>query len=542
MEKFDFIMDTFDFIVVGAGSAGCVLASRLSESGRHSVLLLEAGGEDRNPYIHLPIGYPKLYSDPTLNWMYESEPEMELDGRTLYQPRGKVLGGTSSINGMVYIRGHAQDYDDWEGAGCDGWGWDSVLPYFKKSEDQARGISEFHGSGGPLHVSEQRHFWKPSLAFLDACRQAGLEENPDFNGVRQEGFGTYQSTIKNGRRWSAASAYLKPARRRQNVVVRTRAMVTKVMIKDGRASGVEYEEMGVPKTSIARRELILSGGTFNSPQILLLSGIGPAGELSKLGIQVNLNLPGVGRNLQDHFQTVLLYRCAIPETLNDFAHSFRRKAFALLQYAFARNGPISSNGLTVAAFVRSNSAQARPDLNLYINPGSATRRDRTGVEPHHYSGVTMSPVHMKPEARGTVLLRSMNPHQPPAISFNFLRTEYDKNAIISGFRWIRKLASLPAFRTLGIDETTPGPSVVSDDEIIRDTRARGFSNLHAVGTCRMGTGIDAVVDPRLRVRGINGLRVVDASIMPEIIHGNTNAPTIMIAEKASDMILEDHRS
>ena len=535
-------METFDFIVVGAGSAGCVLASRLSESGRHSVLLLEAGGEDRNPYIHLPIGYPKLYSDPKLNWMYESEPERELDGRTLYQPRGKVLGGTSSINGMVYIRGHSQDYDDWEGAGCTGWGWSSVLPYFKKSEDQARGISEFHGSGGPLHVSDQRHFWKPSRAFLDACRQAGLEENRDFNGARQEGFGTYQSTIKNGRRWSAASAYLKPARRRQNLVVRTRAMVTKVMISDGRATGVEYEEMGVPKTSIAQRELILSGGAFNSPQILQLSGIGPAGELEKHGIRVNLNLTGVGQNLQDHFQTVLLYRCAVTETLNDFANSFRRKAVALLQYAISRNGPISSNGLTVAAFVRSNPARARPDLNLYINPGSAARRDRTGVEPHDYSGVTMSPVHMKPDARGTVVLRSANPRQPPAISFNFLGTEYDKNAVISGFHWIRRLASLPALKALGINETTPGPSVVSDDEIIRDTRARGFSNLHAVGTCRMGSGSDAVVDPRLRVRGIDGLRVVDASIMPEIIHGNTNAPTIMIAEKASDMILEDQRS
>ena len=531
----------FDYIVVGAGSAGCVVAARLSQSGRHSVLLLEAGPVDRSPWIHIPMGYPKLFSDPAVNWMYESEPEPELNGRRLYQPRGKVLGGTSSINGMVYIRGHAEDYDVWRQLGCAGWGWDSVLPYFKKAQDQVRGADAFHGAGGPLRVSEPAHVWDLSRKFVDACLEAGIPPNADFNGATQEGVGFYQTTTNKSRRWSAAAAYLKPARNRRNLTIATDAQATNLLVTGGRICGVAYRTKHGSKTTSARGEVILSGGAFNSPHLLLLSGLGPASHLRDHGIAVIRDISGVGANLQDHFQSQMLFRCAEPVTMNDFAASPLRKLLAGLRYALARKGPLAGNGLAAAAFVRSDKSRERPDLNIYLNPGSAAQRDRNGVTQHPFSAFTMGPVHMQPDARGSVRLRSPDPLTPPTIRFNFLKTDYDRRAIVAGLRVIREIARQPALAPYILEELLPGPGVVTDADFETDTRARGFSNMHAVGTCRMGDDPDAVVDPRLRLRGMSGLRVVDASIMPLIINGNTNAPTIMIAEKASDMILEDAR-
>jgi choline dehydrogenase len=531
----------FDYIVIGAGSAGCVVAARLSQSGRYTVLLLEAGPRDRNPWIHIPMGYPKLFSDPAINWMYESEPEPELNGRVLYQPRGKVLGGTSSINGMVYIRGHAEDYDVWRQQGCPGWDWASVLPYFRKAQDQVRGEDALHGAGGPLRVSEPAYVWELSRKFVDACLQAGILPNADFNGVTQEGVGFYQTTTGNHRRWSAAVAYLKPARKRRNLTIATRAQASRLLVASGRVNGVTYHIAGESRTATARREVILCGGAFNSPHLLMLSGFGPGAHLSDHGIAVIRDMPGVGANLQDHFQSQMLFRCAKPTTMNDFATSPIRKLIAGVQYALWREGPLAGNGLAAAAFVRSDPSRDRPDLNLYLNPGSAAQRGRSGITPHPFSAFTMSPVHMQPDARGHVRLRSPDPFAPPSIQFNFLKTDYDRRTITTGLRMIRRLAQQTAFVPYGLEELLPGSDVTTDEDFEADTRARGFSNLHAVGTCRMGENHHAVVDPRLRLHGVGGLRVVDASIMPLIINGNTNAPTIMIAEKASDMILEDAR-
>jgi choline dehydrogenase len=529
-------VETFDYIVVGAGSAGCVLAARLSEDSRRSVLLMEAGGADTNPFIHIPMGYPRLFADSRINWAYESEPEPGLDDRTLFQPRGKVLGGTSSINGMVYIRGQREDYDGWAAQGCSGWDWHSVLPYFRTAQDQVRGADDTHGVGGPLPVTEPAYIWPIARTFLEACQQAGLSLNTDFNGPSQAGCGLYQSTIRRGRRMSAAASYLALARRRHNLEIRTGALVTRVVIEERHARGIEYYLGSEPRRAKARGEVILAGGAFNSPQLLLLSGIGPAGEIRSHGLPVLCELPEVGRNLQDHVQTSLVYRCGHGRTLNDFARSPVRQGLALARYLATRGGPLAANGLATAAFVRSKPDLPRPDLNLYINPGSAAKRGRDGVEPDAFSGFTMSPVHMAPKARGSVRLRSADPHDAPRINFGFLQHEDDVAALVSGMRWIRRLAAQPCWARWRIEEVTPGLQSESDPDLVSDLRARAFSNMHAAGSCRMGPDSGSVVDLALRVRGIEALRVVDASVMPRLINGNTNAPTIMIAEKAADMI------
>jgi choline dehydrogenase len=528
--------ESFDYIVVGAGSAGCVLAARLSEAGRHSVLLVEAGGADTSPFIHIPMGYPRLFADTRINWAYESEPEPGLQGRTLFQPRGKVLGGTSSINGMVYIRGQREDYDEWAEHGCVGWDWQSVLPYFRKAEDQVRGADDTHGVGGPLPVTEPAYVWPIAQTFLEACRQSGLSHNADFNGPSQDGYGFYQSTIRRGRRMSAAASYLAPARHRHNLTIRTRALVTRVVVEDRRARGIEYRLGNEPRQANALREVILAGGAFNSPQLLLLSGIGPAGEIRSHDLPVVCDLPNVGRNLQDHFQASLVYRCGHGQTLNDFARSPLRQGIALARYLATGGGPLAGNGLATAAFVRSRPDLPRPDLNLYINPGSAAKRGRDGVAPDAFSGFTMSPVHMAPKARGSVRLRSAEPHDAPSITFGFLQHEDDVAALVSGMRWIRRLAAQPCWALWRIEEVTPGRRIESEQDLVSDLRGRAFSNMHAAGTCRMGADSGSVVDLLLRVRGVEALRVVDASVMPRLINGNTNAPTIMIAEKAADMI------
>ncbi|HZT89033.1 MAG TPA: GMC family oxidoreductase N-terminal domain-containing protein [Stellaceae bacterium] len=531
--------DVYDFIVTGAGSAGCAVAGRLSENGRWRVLLLEAGGKDRNPWIHIPLGYTQTYTDPRVNWMFESEPEPGLNGRTLYQPRGKVLGGTSSINGMVYMRGTPTDYDGWRQRGCEGWGWDDVLPFFKKAENNVRGADEFHGVGGPLRVSNPPQRWPLGDAMIAAAVEAGIPENPDFNGARQEGVGYYQSTTNNRRRWSAARAYLGPARSRQNLTIATNAHATRILFEGARAVGVEYHTPGGRRTARARREIIVSGGVYGSPQLLQLSGLGPGDILQRFGIPVVRDMPGVGAHLHDHFNTYLVFRCSQPVTVNDLAHSVVRKVTAAAQYALNRSGPLSNAGIWAGVFTRSDPRLEQPDLQINMFAWSAYERLRTGIKPHPFSAFTFSPVHLRPEGRGTVRIKSPDPLAPPAIQFNFLKSEYDFQALIYGTRLARKIAAQPALKPWVVEEVLPGPAVESDEALREEIRVRGVSNLHPVGTCRMGRELDAVVDPRLRVHGVEALRVADASIMPQVPGGNTNAPSIMIGEKCAAMVLED---
>ncbi len=533
--------ETFDFIVTGAGSAGCPVAARLSESGKYRVLLLEAGGPDRNPWIHIPLGYTKTYTDPRVNWMFESEPEAQLNGRTLYQPRGKVLGGTSSINGMVYMRGTPSDYDNWRQRGCEGWDWEHVLPFFKKAENQERGADEFHGVGGPLKVSNPVRM-PLGDAMVAAAVEAGIPANPDFNGARQEGVGYYQTTTGNRRRWSAAKAYLRPAKNRANLTIATNAHATRVLIEDGRAVGVEYRTPAGLVTARCRGEVVVSGGVYGSPQLLQLSGLGPAALLQQLGIPVVRDMPGVGADLHDHFNTYLVWRCSQPVTINDLARSTMRKVQAAAQYAVSRSGHLSNAGIYAGVLVKSDPRLEQPDLQINMFGWSAMERLRTGIKPHPFSAFTLSPVHLRPEGRGTVRIKSPDPLDPPAIQFNFLASDYDFQALIYGTRLSRKIAAQPALKPYIVEEVIPGPAVQSDDEITEEIRLRGVSNLHPVGTCRMGREVNAVVDPRLRVYGVAGLRVADASIMPQVPGGNTNAPSIMIGEKCAAMILEDARA
>jgi choline dehydrogenase len=530
----------FDYIVTGAGSAGCAVAARLSESDRYRVLLLEAGGKDHNPWIHIPMGFSRLFADPSVNWMYESEPEAALNWRTMYQPRGKVLGGTSSINGMVYMRGNAADYDEWRQRGCTGWDYDSVLPFFKKAENQQRGPSEFHGVGGPLTVSDQPRRHELADRVVAAAVEAGLPPNDDFNGARQEGAGYFQSTTGRSRRWSTATAYLRPARDRASLVVRPNAQATRVLIENGNAIGVTYICDGVSHSARARGEVIVCGGVFNSPQLLQLSGIGPVDLLQRMGIQVVRDAPAVGSHLQDHFYVRLAYRCTRPITMNELANSLPRKVLAMARYVFFRSGPLAANGVTAGAFGRSDPRLERPDLQFNFSPFSYASRGPAGAVAHDFPGFSLSAVHLRPDARGTVLLKSPDPLLPPAIRFNFLQTQYDIQALTTGMRMVRAFTKQPSLVPYVAEEIVPGPHVNTDAEFEASIRLNALSNLHPVGTCRMGReGSDSVVDPRLRVHGVGRLRVVDAAIMPTVPAGNTNAPTIMIAEKAAAMILED---
>ena len=534
--------ESFDYIVTGAGSAGCVVAARLSESGKYRVLLLEAGGKDTNFWIHVPMGFSQVYANPRVNWMYESEPEAQLGNRTLYQPRGKVLGGTSSINGMVYMRGNAGDYDEWRQRGCTGWDWDSVLPYFKKAEHQERGANEFHGVGGPLHVSDQPHRSELADRLVEAAIQAGLPPIEDFNDGRQEGAGYFQSTTGKRRRWSTAMAYVRPARNRSNLVVRTNAQATRIITENGCATGITYMNGGAPRTAHARGEVIVCGGVFNSPQLLQLSGIGPGALSQQFGIPVVRDLPAVGNNMQDHFYVRLAFRCTKPITMNELANSLPRKVLALTQWVMFRSGPLAGNGVTAGAFARSDPRLERPDLQFNFSPWSYASRDARGAVAHPFPGFSLSAVHLRPDSRGTVRIKSPDPLAPPSIRFNFLQTQSDLQALIAGMRLARKFTQQPALAPYVAEEIIPGASVTTDAEFEANIRQNANSNLHPVGTCRMGQEGDSVVDPCLRVYGVDRLRVVDAAIMPTVPAGNTNAPTIMIGEKASDMILEDARS
>ncbi len=528
----------FDFVIVGAGSAGCVLANRLSANGKHNVLLLEAGGRDTSPWIHIPLGYGKHFANPKVNWLYASKPHPASGSRAIPEPRGKVLGGSSSINGLVYVRGHQADYDIWRQLGNPGWGFDDVLPYFRKSEDQQRGSDDFHGVGGPLAVSDPTDRHAMCDAFVEAAGECGYPANDDFNGSEQEGFGYLQFNLRRGRRASAATGYLKPARRRSNLKIETRAHVSRVLFDGKCAIGVAYLRDGKSCTAMARREVILSGGAINSPQLLQLSGVGPPELLRQHEIDVVHGLAGVGANLQDHYNARLVYRCSQPVTLNDVVGHPVRAAAEGLRYAFARRGFLTMGASYAAGFFRQDDASATPDIQVGLALFST---DKAGTRLHPFSGFSLIVRLLRPESRGEVVIESADPGQPPAIHPNYLDVQRDADLLVGGMQSARRIASAPALRPFNDGEYLPGADCVSDDDMLDFVRQRGGTSYHPVGTCRMGTGDDAVVDARLRVHGLTQLRVVDASIMPQIVSGNTNAPTIMIGEKAADMILADNR-
>jgi choline dehydrogenase len=528
--------EIYDFIVVGAGSAGCVLADRLSASGKHTVLLLEAGGEDRHLWIHIPIGYGKLFSDPRVNWLYQSAPEPELDNRQIMQPRGKVLGGSSSINGLLYIRGQRQDFDHWRQLGNVGWSYEDVLPYFKKSEAQCRGSDEFHGGDGPLSVSDQAEPHELCEAFIRGAQEAGFPRNDDFNGASQEGAGYFQTTMRKGRRWSTARAYLKRARGRANLTVATGALTERVLVENGVAAGVQYRWHGRSVAARARGEVILSAGAFGSPQILQLSGLGPAALLRQHGIAVLRDIPGVGADLQDHLQARMLYRATRPITLNDVVNRFDRRMWAGLRYVLFRKGPLAVSAGYAGGFFRTDPRLASPDVQCHLLLFSA---DKPGGSLHPWPGMTASICHLRPESRGTLKIKSADPADAPEIKLNYLSTEGDKRTMVQGLQLLRRIMAAPALKPYVAEERDPGPGCASDADLLAFIRARGTTIFHPTSTCRMGVDEPAVVDPELRVKGVGRLRVADASVMPTVVSGNTNAACIMIGEKCSDFVLRD---
>ena len=525
----------FHYVIVGAGSAGCVLANRLSADASVRVLLIEAGGKDWNPWIHVPVGYFKTMHNPGTDWRYKTQLEPGLDNRSIDWPRGKVLGGSSAINGLLYIRGQPQDYDHWRQLGNAGWTWDEVLPYFKRAEDQERGADAYHGVGGPLGVSNMRVRRDVCDAFISGAAECGIPARDDFNREDNEGAGYFQLTARNGLRCSTASGYLKPVRRRRNLTVVTKAHVERLCFDARRATGVVYRQSGHMVEVLAQREVILSAGAVGSPQLLQLSGVGPGKLLQRLGIPVIHALPGVGRNLQDHLQIRSVYKCLRP-TLNDEVNNPLRKMLMGLEYILFRTGPMSMGASQVAAFAKTDPMLETPDIQFHFQPLSA---DKPGSGLHRYSAFTSSVCQLRPESRGTIAIRSPDASIYPDISPNYLSTSTDQNITVAGMKLSRRICSSAAMAPFVDEELLPGPQVQDDAALLQCAREIGHTIYHPVGTCKMGSDAQAVVDERLRVRGIDGLRVVDASIMPAITSGNTNAPTIMIAEKAADMILDD---
>jgi choline dehydrogenase len=526
----------WDYIIVGAGSAGCVLANRLSANGQNRVLLLEAGPMDRNPWIHIPVGYAKLIFNPAVGWCYETEPEPNAGGRRIAWPRGRVVGGSSSINGLIYIRGQAADYDGWAQSGNRGWSFADVLPYFRRSERQARGADDFHGTEGPLAVSDLADRHPLCEAFIAAAEETGIPRNSDFNGAAQEGAGYYQLTTRNGLRCSSAKAFLKPALKRPNLRLITGAQVESLTFEGRRVTGLRCKIGTQSHTFLARAEVILSAGTINSPQILELSGLGDAERLRAMGITPRHDLPGVGENLQDHYQVRHVMRASRPITLNDQMSTLMGRIGIGLDYIFRRRGALTISAGQVGVFARTRPDLVHPDMQIHFMTLST---DQPGKSLHDFSGFTASVCQLRPESRGHVHIHAADPMARPRIVANYLSAREDQQATVAAMRLCRQILAAPSIRDLVAAEVMPGAAIESEADLLEFARNKGGSIFHPVGTCKMGQDQLAVVDERLRVHGIGGLRVADASIMPTLISGNTNAPAIMIGEKASDMIMQD---
>ncbi len=538
-------MQTYDFVIVGSGSAGSVVAERLSASGRFSVLVLEAGGTDRRFYVQMPLGYGKTFFDPAVNWNYKAEPDPGLAGNADHWPRGKLLGGSSSINAMVWIRGAREDYDEWRDAGNPGWGFDDVLPAFKAIEDNEAGADAYRGVGGPVYVTDTTPAVHPlTHTYLKAAEQAGLPFTHDFNGASQEGAGIYQISTKNGRRMSAARAFLRPAMKRPNVRVETHAFATRILFEDNRAVGVEYEKNGQKSVARAGREVIVSAGSINAPQLLQLSGVGPANLLSSLGIPVVHDNANVGANLQDHVGINYTYRAKTP-TLNQTLRPWWGKLMVGMQYLLLRSGPLSLSINNGGGFFRTDPDRARPNMQLYFQAFSTVipkPGERPLLTPDPWPGFSIGLSNARPSSRGEIMIRSADPHVYPKITANAFATNADVDEMLAAVKFVRKIATQPAMAQMIEAEVLPGPSIQSDADLIDDFRRRSGTVYHPVSTCRMGPDpASSVVDARLRVHGINGLRVIDASIFPGNITGNTNAPAIMTGWKGAEMVLEDNQ-
>ena len=533
----------YDYIIVGAGSAGCVLANRLSSDPNIRVLLLEAGGEDNNPWIHIPVGYFKTLHNPGTDWSYKTEPDPGLNGRSIDWPRGKTLGGSSSINGLLYVRGQADDYNHWRQLGNAGWAWDDVLPFFKKSECHELGETEFHGSQGELRVSTMRAKRDICEAFIDAAVELGVPPSTDFNAENQEGAGYFQLTAHKGFRWSSAKAFLKPARKRKNLDVVVKAHTECLLFDDSdntQVNGVRYSRNGKAQTATIKEggEVILSAGAIGSPHILQLSGI-CSGELSKtLGAKNRKDLPGVGQNLQDHLQIRLVYEVNVP-TLNQEINSLIRRSMIGMNYILTRRGPMSMGASQVCVFCRSHDALDRPDIQFHFQPLSA---EKPGLEMHPFPGITSSVCQLRPESKGEIRAISPDPYTYPEIHPNYLSTTLDQETAVNGVKFARSMSKTNSLAPFIISERLPGSDITSDEAILDSVRNISQTIYHPTSTCKMGSDKMAVVDERLKVHGIKRLRVADASIMPDIVSGNTNAPTIMIGEKASEMILADRKN
>jgi choline dehydrogenase len=531
--------EAFDFIIVGAGSAGCVLANRLTASGRHRVLLLEAGPSNWHPWLHIPLGFGRLFADRRYNWCYTTEPQPGCHDREVIAPRGKVLGGSSSINGLIYIRGQAEDFNHWRQLGNAGWSFDDVLPYFRKAEDNERGADEFRGAGGPLGVSDLRDRHPLAVAYVEAAVQSGYPRNDDFNGASQEGAGYYQTTMRNGVRSSTAAGYLKQARHRPNLKVVPQALATRIEFDGRRATGIEYLAGDDKRSARANVEVIVASGAFNSPQLLQLSGLGPAALLQSHGIPVIADALGVGNDLNDHISGRIILRCKETTTVNNVTRNWATKLAYGAHYVLTRRGYLAVPAVSSAAFVRALPTSATPDSQCSISLFSA---GTIGGDLHPFPGVTGNCVLLRPESRGYVRIKSADPRRAPAINPNYLATQKDCDTITAGVSVMRRIFQAPAMAKYIAEEIEPGAQCDNDDELLDFIRHHGSTTYHPVGTCRMGQDPTAVVDERLRVRGFSGLRVVDASIMPAVVSGNTNAATIMIGEKGADMILEDAKA
>lgn len=533
--------ETFDYVIVGGGSAGCVLANRLSASRQNSVCLLEAGGKDNWIWFHIPVGYLFAIGNPRSDWMFKTEMEPGLNNRVLNYPRGKVLGGCSAINAMIYMRGQREDYDSWRQMGLRGWGWDDVRPIFRKHEDHYLGAGEHHGAGGEWRIEAPRVKWDILDAFIEAAVESGIPRTTDFNTGDNEGVAYFQVNQKSGRRWSSARGFLRPALSRPNLKVEIHALATRVLFEGKRAVGVEFRQNGVLRHIKARQEVVLSAGAVATPQLLQLSGIGNGAFLQQHGIDVVQDLPGVGENLQDHLQFRPIYRVQNVRTLNEDYRSLMRKGHMALQYALFRRGPMTMAPSQLGGFTRSAPNYATPNLQFHIQPLSL---DKFGEEPHPFPAFTASVCNLRPTSRGSIRLRGKDPSNAPLIRLNSLSTQEDQQVAVDALRIVRRIVSMPALQKYGPQEYRPGTELKTDEELLRGARDIGTTIFHPVGTAKMGIESDpmAVTDDCLRVRGVEGLRVIDASVMPTITSGNTNSPTLMIAEKGAEMILEDQKN